>query len=452
MRFMRRKSAGGPAAGTPAPRRPAWSAWRHLALAGLGLVVLGLNGCASDPCNGCGGGHFAGLTNGLRNASQSVQSTMSRIFHCKKCKGYAPVGGCDTCGGGVVEGVPIEGGAVIPGPVPVVPGTPMGAPNKESAPTILDPLPPSGSGSRPSSSSVNPSGMRGGANSLSAYDRPRPIESGVRGRGDGLARAASASNPLDDLPPVDLAGEVTRRGRSPVPAAAESVKPASTTLPNPSASAAPRDAEAPVLKASIDAPIAPGVRHFASVRPGISGGGAPGRDGLDWLKEKGIKTLVDLRAPGEIDPGFADSVEARGFRYVSLPIDAARPEAAKVAAFRDEVTKADNHPLYFFDADGTRAGLIWYVHRLTSDKVDPQLASREAEELGLSDKASWVDASRLLDATKAGSAPKAEAAAPSALREPSATVTTLLSPMIDVARPALSAANPGPANPAGSER
>ena len=243
-----------------------------------------------------------------------------------------------------------------------------------------------------------------------------------------------------------------------MPAEAEAIRPAATapaSSPSPSAAVGPRaDVEAPVLKASIDAPIAPGVRHFASVRPGISGGGAPAKDGLDWLKDKGIKTLVDLRSPGEVPAGFADDAKARGFRYVALPIDAAKPDAARVAAFRDEVTKADGHPVYFFDADGTRAGLIWYVHRLTSDKVDPQLATREAQELGLTDKASWADATRLLDATRAAAKPAApkSAASPSASRYAEATVTTLLAPLINVTRPALSAANPSPASPSASAR
>ncbi|HEY2159074.1 MAG TPA: hypothetical protein VGH33_25830, partial [Isosphaeraceae bacterium] len=181
MRFMRGKSAGGPAAGTPAPRRRPRPAWRPPALAGLALAVLGLNGCASDPCGGggCGGGgHFAGITNGIRNAGASVQSAMSRVFRCHKCKGYAPAG-CDSCGGGgVVEGVPVEGGTVIPGPVVPIPG-PGISPSKENPPTILEPAAP-GATSRPSSSNVGPASVRPGGRALSANDRTQPIESGVR--------------------------------------------------------------------------------------------------------------------------------------------------------------------------------------------------------------------------------------------------------------------------------
>lgn len=479
MRFMRRKSAGGPAAGTPAPRRPAWTAPRRLALACLALATLGYSGCASDPCGG-GCGFGSGFGSGLRNATSGLRDAAGRMFnHCKKCKGSAPIGGCDTCGGGVVEGVPVEG-AVIPGPIVSPPGTTI-SPSKENPPTILDPLPPAGSGGATrggtTGSRVNPSGLRPTGNAVTYDDRPRSIESGVRGRGNSLAREAapgaserrSGANPLDDLPPVnDLSLDVARRGVSPVPAEAEAIPARATPAPaaapsNASASAPAREVEPPVLKASIDAPIAPGVAHFASVRPGISGGGAPGRDGLDWLKDKGIRTLVDLRAPGEVDAKFADEAKARGFRYVSLPVDAFKPDATRVAAFRDEITRAENHPVYFFDADGSRAGVIWYVHRLTNDKVDPQLASREAAELGLTEKSTWVAATRLLDATRAAAnpaapaaqpAPKASApaASPSASRDAETSVTTLLAPLINVTRPALSAANPSPASPPASAR
>ncbi len=458
IRFVRRKSAGGPRAGTPAPRRRPRPAWRPLALAGLAVTVLGLNGCASDPCGGCGSGHFAGIGNSIRNAGATVQSAMSRVFHCKRCNGYAPAG-CDSCGGGgVVEGVPVEG-AVIPGPVVPAPGSSLAPPSKESNPTILEPAAPASSG-RPSSSNVGPSSARPAARALSAYDRTPPIESGVRGRANDLARAVDLSapsrpgsaNPLDDLPPVDLAGDVTRRGRSPVPAEADAIKPASATAPAPastgapnsSASASPREAEAPVLRASIDAPLAPGVRHFAAVRPGISGGSAPVRDSLDWLKDKGIKTLVDLRTTAEVEPGFADGVKARGFRYVAMPIDISKPDAARLAAFRDEITKADNHPLYFFDADGSRAGLLWYVHRLTFDKVDAQLATREAEELGLTEKSAWANATRLLDAVRSAARPDSS---PSARNDGETTISSLLGPQLRGDRPAFSAANPSRAIP-----
>src|SRR5262249_35028254 len=49
----------------------------------------------------------------------------------------------------------------------------------------------------------------------------------------------------------------------------------------------------------------------------------------------------------------------------------------------------DSRPLFFFDSDGSSAGALWYIHRVVVDRVDQQIARREAEELGLSDRSYW---------------------------------------------------------------
>ena len=193
--------------------------------------------------------------------------------------------------------------------------------------------------------------------------------------------------------PVDLSTEVARKGvGSPVPTEAELVKPTSTTS---------RELEMPAIKAAIDpAPLAPGLKRFAGVKPNISGGSLPNQDGLEWLKEKGIKTILDLREAADVDQSFVDRAKAKGFRYVSLPIIASKPDPAMLARFRDEITNSANQPVFFFDTEGVRSGLAWYLHRLTVDKVDAQVAGREAEELGLADKTVWVAAARYLEANK----------------------------------------------------
>jgi protein tyrosine phosphatase (PTP) superfamily phosphohydrolase (DUF442 family) len=188
----------------------------------------------------------------------------------------------------------------------------------------------------------------------------------------------------------------------------------------------------PAIKAGVDTSTTPGIRRILSVRPKVSGGSLPSVAGLDWLKESGIKTLIDLRISNEVDVAFADAVKSRGFRYVALPIDAAKPEPEKVAQFHDELGKTEGQPLYFFDTDGRRAGLIWYVHGLTYKSVDLTTANRDATELGLTDRATWLAAANYLDATKSLATGKAAArpqTVPSASNTPTNSPSTLSSPL-----------------------
>ena len=472
MRNPRQKSAGGPNPGTSAARRSPGRAGRGLALACLALATLGLDGCASDPCKGggCGGGGGAGsgIMGGFRRAGDSLRDTTARVFHHKK-KGVGAAA-CETCGSGAgsaVEGMPMEG-AVISGGSQVVPGLPPSAPANEANPQILDPLPPTGrgtgngtGGASGKSSNVGPQSASP-FNNRSAVGRSRPIDSNVRGRGDTLARSAASpppaaggvgieeASPLDRVPPVDLAEEIASRGRrSPVPVEAELLRPSGPEV----AATGPKLSDLPAIRAGLDTTLAPGLKHFSAVKPNISGGSLPAMDGLDWIKEKGIKSILDLRTTDEVDPTFVTAVKSRGFRYVSLPIVAGRLSAQDVARFNDEINRPDGHPVYFFDADGTRAGLLWYVHRLTVDKVDAQIASREAEELGLSDRSAWVAASKYLDGVKPAAPaatldlPKSKGDGPSAMKTPGTMVLAGLGgPVVEWSSAGLKPEARGPAN------
>ena len=79
----------------------------------------------------------------------------------------------------------------------------------------------------------------------------------------------------------------------------------------------------------------------------------------------------------------------RGLRYVALPIGPGSIDREHVARFGFEVAAGEARPLYFFDSDGTRSGALWYIRRIATDRVDQQVARREAEELGLSDQTYW---------------------------------------------------------------
>src|SRR5581483_4291168 len=121
--------------------------------------------------------------------------------------------------------------------------------------------------------------------------------------------------------------------------------------------------------------------RFAAVEPKLAGGSLPTEEGLDWLNDKGYKTLLDLRPSNEVQASFIAEVSKRGLRYISLPIGLTSVDSSHVTRFHFELSLADARPLYFFDTDGNGAGMLWYVHRMTasSDSYDPREAAQEAE-------------------------------------------------------------------------
>src|SRR5262249_2556795 len=173
----------------------------------------------------------------------------------------------------------------------------------------------------------------------SSYETQRPDYRSTRSRGENLAHtltsapvsaarsaqglSASRSRPrdaadeggesvLDHLPPLDLPAEVTEKTSHPPVAPAAERKP--QTAPTPATSPASASASdqpggrsavpdrlslagsvQPAPEPAQPAGGAPGIARFAAVDLKLAGGSLPSPAGLDWLEEKGYRTLVDLR-------------------------------------------------------------------------------------------------------------------------------------------------------------
>jgi hypothetical protein len=217
------------------------------------------------------------------------------------------------------------------------------------------------------------------------------------------SRAIDDQDPLEHLPPLDLPAEVTRP--SSPPASSPSSDAAASPRAGATAASAGQRQQAPVgSEASASTPATPptpaaepepvassstGILRFASVDTKLAGGSAPSAVGLAWLADKGYRTLVDLREVAEVPSSFIADATSRGFRYLSLPIGLKTLDREHMARFNFEIGAAEARPLYFFDADGSRAGALWCIRRITVDRVAPQIARREALDLGLADGTPW---------------------------------------------------------------
>ncbi len=119
---------------------------------------------------------------------------------------------------------------------------------------------------------------------------------------------------------------------------------------------------------------APGIARFVAVDLRLAAGSVPSAAGLDWLAEKGYKTLVDLRESSETNLPFITEVTRRGLRYIALPVGLKSIDRRHVTSFNLELAMSEARPLYFFDSDGTRAGTFWYIRRIAIDRVNNDIA------------------------------------------------------------------------------
>jgi protein tyrosine phosphatase (PTP) superfamily phosphohydrolase (DUF442 family) len=416
------------------PRRP-------VVLFVLALIVVGQTGCQSGPCGGpCGP---------IATTWRNLRETVARPFQCLHGTPTATGACCQGELGTAVTPLPYGTPAVV---MPAPPGTTTTVPGaSESLPSALEPIPQATPGAPPASGDSTPSQGAKSKNGKASYEAFRPRFGDETSPPDSLARTLSPSpaptnrsaqgsrssssasdpSPLDNLPPLDLPRDGARAdtGTPPAPQAAEREK-KPTAAPEPVAgpnagSLAGFPAPAPEIAA------APGIRRFAGVESKLAGGSLPTPAGLEWLVEKGYKTILDLREEKEISPSFIAEAARRGLRYVALPINVKSVDAVHVSRFESEIALADGRPLYFCDTDGTRPGTLWYVHRLMIDKVDAEVARRDAEELGLSDKTFWAAAKTYLDLARPHpvalpdtSSPKPAASSPAPAPAPSAPGTT----------------------------
>ena len=436
---------GEPARGAPAGRRR--SAIRPAGLLLVALAALGQGGCAWIGCGPCG-------------------FLRTRIFHRA-----APV---SNCCGPAAEIPPIEYGGP---PTLISPGPPGGiVPAIPVSPSELEPI--SSETSRRSNtgtalgratSSTNRPAYRTtsrGENFASALvpsePAARPAPRAVAPSSPPPRASASASNhPLDNLPPLTLPvdprrdrDEATSTASVPgVPPSAEDLlgslpEPPSEiaqplradAIPQPRFEIAPAPAPGPVGSAGEPAgpglTVVPGIRSFEVVEPELAGGSQPTTTGLQWLAEKGYRTLLDLREPGPDQPAFIAEATRLGFRYLPLPTSAETIDADLVRRFHAELDQIEARPLFFFDSGGDRAGALWYIRRLSLDsvKVDEKTASREAKSLGLDDQKFWLAAAAYLDSLvharppdEAGPAPQPiPTTTPEALKPPAGAVASAL--------------------------
>jgi protein tyrosine phosphatase (PTP) superfamily phosphohydrolase (DUF442 family) len=179
--------------------------------------------------------------------------------------------------------------------------------------------------------------------------------------------------------------------------------PAPTQPPEPKREAAkdaPAAGKAPPTPSATNKP--PGLPYYTAVEPNLAVGGQPTAEGLRWLKQRGFRTVLNLRAAPTSDE--AATARQLGLQYRQLPV---KPDAITrdlVERFNTLADDAAYRPLYIHDESGAVVGALWYMHRVIIDKASRDQAKKEAAAIGLSDshKALWSAIDTLLPPVQSG--------------------------------------------------
>ncbi len=110
--------------------------------------------------------------------------------------------------------------------------------------------------------------------------------------------------------------------------------------------------------------------NFHSVHPFLYRGGEPTKVGLHQLQEKGIKTLIDLRASSAITKSEEATAHELGMKYINLPMSSKAPTEAQLATYIAAVREAKekNEPVFLHCAHGSdRTGCLVGIWRVTED-------------------------------------------------------------------------------------
>lgn len=353
-----------------------------LVVAGLAVTLTGCRAFQPDPC---------------REQRPNVFQRVGRwVTHKDKALRGPSALRADDCEPGLI-GVPMSDDCgVLGGGAPVITAPTDGIIGADAPPLDMSPVitsPPSGAAPNPTGS-IQSGSLQSNANGAAkpdkaVYESYRPRDGVATARRDGAsASPPPAADPLANLPKLETPAEL-----SPVPPEAE-------TVPDPGTASAPADLSTPPMPAAASS-SAPGIRSFSVVEPRLAGGSLPAERGWEWLAEQGYRTVLDLRPLDQLRSEDLAAVNSSGLRYVALPTaDEMVENPAHLARFAAEIGQDSARPLYFFDRDGSRAAVLWYLHQVVNRKAPADTAARAADEIGPRDPALWTRAARVVEKLK----------------------------------------------------
>ena len=127
------------------------------------------------------------------------------------------------------------------------------------------------------------------------------------------------------------------------------------------------------------------IPRLSILSEGLYRGGQPTQRGFEFLKEKGVKTIINLRAE---DNSEEKIVEGLGMNYIHIPVPEVRPFSkipqGAIGKYFEIVNNSANYPIFFHCRRGAdRTGALAALYRMGVQRWTARQAYDEARDIGM---------------------------------------------------------------------
>lgn len=139
----------------------------------------------------------------------------------------------------------------------------------------------------------------------------------------------------------------------------------------------------------------PAIFNFTRVSDQYCTGGQPKLEALEKLKSEGVKSIINLRTPGEHRAADEEAkAKEVGLKYFNIPVVYRDPKEEQATEFLKLTDDPTNRPVFIHCTAAIRVGAFWMIRRVLRDGWTVEAAEEEAKKIGLREAPHLVEFAR----------------------------------------------------------